>query len=182
MAKRSPATTSTLEAGQRLLSHRGQTSAAESRKVPTYRPWMFEIVLIAIIADPTALVYSFQARRPPTRMPRGLSHCCNNFNAATAASFNREHELPRPWRTPRVLRKTPVYSFRQIPQLCAGVIVIIHSRKAQTASRTVASCHRTLRPPRRPRNTNRWPFLRLSVSGTRSPGRRAFAHLRVAGR
>src|SRR5262249_49477317 len=32
---------------------------------------MFEIVLIAIIADPTALVYSFQARRPPTRMPRG---------------------------------------------------------------------------------------------------------------
>jgi hypothetical protein len=33
---------------------------------------MFEIVLIAIIADPTAPVYSFQARRPPTRMPRGL--------------------------------------------------------------------------------------------------------------
>jgi hypothetical protein len=57
-------------------------------KFPPYRPWMFEIVLIAIIADPTALVYSFQARRPPTRMPRGLSHCCNNFNAATAASFN----------------------------------------------------------------------------------------------
>jgi len=29
--------------------------------------------LIASIADPTAPVYSFQARRPPTRMPRGLS-------------------------------------------------------------------------------------------------------------
>jgi hypothetical protein len=33
---------------------------------------MFEIVLIAIIADPTAPVYSFQARRPPTRMPPPL--------------------------------------------------------------------------------------------------------------
>jgi hypothetical protein len=86
VAKRSPATTSTLEAGQGLSSHRGQTSATESRKVPTYRPWMFEIVLIAIIADPTAPVYSFQARRPPTRMPWGLSRCCSNFNAATAAS------------------------------------------------------------------------------------------------
>jgi hypothetical protein len=47
-------------------------------------------VLIAIIADPIAPVYSFQARRPPTRMPRGLSHGCNNFNAATAASFNQD--------------------------------------------------------------------------------------------
>jgi putative tryptophan/tyrosine transport system substrate-binding protein len=50
---------------------------------------MFEIVLIAIIADPTAPIYSFQARWPPTRMPWGLSHCCSNFNAATAASFNQ---------------------------------------------------------------------------------------------
>jgi hypothetical protein len=56
---------------------------------------MFEIVLIAIIADPTALVYLFQARRPPTRMPRGLSHCCNNFNAATAASFNPQIRFAR---------------------------------------------------------------------------------------
>jgi hypothetical protein len=46
---------------------------------------MFEIVLIAIIADPTAPVYSFQARRPPTRMPWGLSHCCSNFNAGSIA-------------------------------------------------------------------------------------------------
>jgi hypothetical protein len=30
-------------------------------------------VLIAIIIDPTAPVYSFQARRPPTRMPLALS-------------------------------------------------------------------------------------------------------------
>jgi hypothetical protein len=52
---------------------------------------MFEIVLIAIIADPTAPVYSFQARRPPTRMPWGLSHCCSNFNAATAASLCAGH-------------------------------------------------------------------------------------------
>ena len=42
-------------------------------KSPPYRPWMFEIVLIAIIADPTAPVYSFQARRPPTRMPREIA-------------------------------------------------------------------------------------------------------------
>ena len=54
---------------------------------------MFENVLIAIIADPIAPVYSFQARRPPTRMPRGLSHGCNNFNAATAASFNHVYNL-----------------------------------------------------------------------------------------
>jgi len=33
---------------------------------------MFEIVLVAVIVDPTAPVYSLQARRPPTRMPRGL--------------------------------------------------------------------------------------------------------------
>ena len=33
---------------------------------------MFEIVLVAIIVDPTAPVHSFQARRPPTRMLRGL--------------------------------------------------------------------------------------------------------------
>src|SRR5262245_64439870 len=33
---------------------------------------MFEIVLVAIIADPTAPVYLFQPRRPSTRMPRGL--------------------------------------------------------------------------------------------------------------
>src|SRR5262249_10170818 len=49
-------------------------------------------VLIAIIADPTAPVYSFQARRPPTRMPRD-SHCCNNFNGATAASFNPQNRI-----------------------------------------------------------------------------------------
>src|SRR5262249_55801591 len=34
-------------------------------------PWMFEIVGRHIV-EPTAPVYSFQARRPPTRMPRGL--------------------------------------------------------------------------------------------------------------
>src|SRR6516165_4796005 len=33
---------------------------------------MFEIVLVAVIVDPTAPVYSLQARRPPTRMPRGF--------------------------------------------------------------------------------------------------------------
>jgi hypothetical protein len=57
---------------------------------------MFEIVLVAIIVHPTAPVYSFQPRRPPTRMPGG-SHCRNNFNAATAASFNPllEKNLPK---------------------------------------------------------------------------------------
>jgi hypothetical protein len=45
-------------------------------------------VLITIIVDPTAPVYPFEARRPPTRMPLAL-HCCNKFNAAPAASFNR---------------------------------------------------------------------------------------------
>ena len=33
---------------------------------------MFEIVLVAVIVDPTAPVYSLQARRPPTRRPRGF--------------------------------------------------------------------------------------------------------------
>ena len=39
-------------------------------KSPRYRP--LAIVLIAIIVDPTAPVYSFQARRPPTRMQLAL--------------------------------------------------------------------------------------------------------------
>src|SRR5215831_943858 len=88
-AKRSPATTSTLEAEQRLSSHRGQTSATIAESFHAIVPWMFEIVLIAIIADPTAPVYSFQARRPPTRMPWGTLPLLQQLNAATAASFNR---------------------------------------------------------------------------------------------
>jgi len=73
VAKRSPATTSTLEARQRPSSHRGQTSATELRKVPTLSSLgCVEIVLVAIIVDPTAPVYSFQARRPATRMPLAL--------------------------------------------------------------------------------------------------------------
>jgi hypothetical protein len=42
-------------------------------------------VLVAIIVDPTAPVYSFQtAPATDEDIPLG----CNNFNAATAASFN----------------------------------------------------------------------------------------------
>ena len=73
VAKRSPGTTSTLEAGQRLSSHRGLTRGTESRKAPALSSLdVRDRMLIAIIADPTAPVYSTHARRPPTRMPRGL--------------------------------------------------------------------------------------------------------------
>ena len=46
-----------------------------------------EILFVAISVDLTALAYSFQARRPPTDADCH-SYCCNNFNAAIAASFN----------------------------------------------------------------------------------------------
>src|SRR5262249_48344121 len=73
VAKRSPGTTSTLEAGQRLSSHRGLTRGTESRKAPALSSLdVRDRMLIAIIADPTAPVFSTHARRPPTRMPRGL--------------------------------------------------------------------------------------------------------------
>ena len=73
VAKRSPATTSTLEAGQRLSSHRDQTRATELRKVLTLSSRAcVEILFVAISVDLTALAYSFQARRPPTRMPLPL--------------------------------------------------------------------------------------------------------------
>ena len=72
----------------------------------------------------------------PSLIRQALGHTATESECASLV--NREHELPRRWQTPRVLRKTPVYPFRQIPQLCAGVIVTIHSRKAPTASRTVA--------------------------------------------
>src|SRR5215831_12350571 len=79
VAKRSPATTSMLEARQRLSSHRGQTGGTESRKVSTLSSLdVRDRVLIAIIADPTAPVYCAGHRRgcggePPaatTSMPR----------------------------------------------------------------------------------------------------------------
>jgi hypothetical protein len=73
VAKRSPATTSALEARQRPSSHRGQLSATELRKITTLSSLeCVAIVLIAIIVESTAPVYSFEARRPPTSMPRGL--------------------------------------------------------------------------------------------------------------
>src|SRR5262245_32445669 len=73
VAKRSPATTSTLEACQGPSSHRGQTSTTELRKVPTLSSLgCVEILLVAIIVDSTAPVYSFQARRPATKMPLAL--------------------------------------------------------------------------------------------------------------
>src|SRR6266487_3892403 len=79
VAKRSPATTATLEACQRPSSHGGQTSATESWKVLTLSSLAcVEILFVAIIVDLTAPVYSFQARRPP-RGCRWHSYSCNQL-------------------------------------------------------------------------------------------------------
>ena len=96
VAKRSPATTSTLEAGQRLSSHRGQTGGTESRKVSTLSSLdVRDRVLIAIIADPTAPVYSFQARRPPTRMRRGATAATTSMPRQRLRSIARESATQR---------------------------------------------------------------------------------------
>ena len=96
VAKRSPATTSTLEARQRLSSNRGQTGGTESRKVSTLSSLdVRDRVLIAIIADPTAPVYSFQARRPPTRMRRGATAATTSMPRQRLRSIPRESATQR---------------------------------------------------------------------------------------
>ena len=123
---------------------------------------MFEIVLIAIIADPTAPVYSFQARRPPTRMPRGLSHCCNNFNAATAASFN-------PWRV-----SDSAGWYKRTWSLAHSVGSQRHNRayRPQVARQRTFKTHHCYRSQELDRNRTRRQYHRAMRAGG-APHRRA---------
>jgi len=53
------------------------------------------MLLVAIIVDPTARVYSFEA--PADRKEAVGSHSSNKFNAAPAASFNPVRQLIAGW-------------------------------------------------------------------------------------